>query len=177
MASMNIVPYHMSPYGKYLKSINNPLINKLIPSPFQVTPMLNSIFILANLLISPHRTCGTVVSRILVRDSTNYIKNNIKDTHNNRNSNRKRIKVRKALILLLPPQLSLEAAIIVVIPKSIRPTSDLKIIAIASASLSTIIVMMTTSAMHSMAIEYDLAAIEHDEQIVWVMRYRDKKNI
>lgn len=117
--------------------------------------MLNSIFILANLLICPHRTCGTVVSRILVRGSTNYIKNNIKDTHNNRNSNRKRkrIKVRKALILLLPPQLSLEAAIIVVIPKSIRPTSDLKATAIASASLSTIIVMMTTSAMHSIAIE------------------------
>lgn len=117
--------------------------------------MLNSIFILANLRICLHRTCGTVVSRILVRDSTNYIKNNIKDTHNNRNSNnnRKRIKVRKALILLLPPQLSLEAAIIVVIPKSIRPTSDLKIIAIVSASLTTIIVMMTISAMHSMAIE------------------------
>lgn len=127
------------------------------------THMLNLIFILANLLICPHRTCGIVVSRILVRGSINYIKNNIKDTHN-RNSNRIRV-LRIALVLLLPlPQLSLEAAIIAAtILKSIRPTSDLKIIAIVSASLNIVVIitvlmlvmvmMMMTSAMHSTAIE------------------------
>lgn len=123
-------------------------------------PTLNLIFILANLRTCPHRTCGTVVSRILVRGSINYIKNNIKDTHNNNsNSNNNQISIRIALVLLLPlRQLSLEAAIIVVILKSIRPTSDLKIVvAIVSASLIIthivhvfILIMMTMTMMMTM---------------------------
>lgn len=126
---------------------------------------LNLIFILANLPICPHRTCGTVVSRILVRGSTNYIKNNIKGTHSNNNNNHSHKITRIALILLLPQspllQHSLVAAIIVVILlKSIHPTSDLKIIifAIASASLMIEIVVvmsmtMMTSLMHLVTIE------------------------
>jgi hypothetical protein len=103
-----------------------------------VTPTLSLIFILANLRTCPHRTCGTVVSRILVRGSTNYIKNNIKDTNNNSNSNNQ-IVIRRTLVLPLS-----SAAIIVVILKSIRKISDLKTIPIASA---------LANAMHLRAIE------------------------
>lgn len=81
---------------------------------------LNLISILANLRICPHRTCGTVASRILVRDSINYIKNNIKDT--NRNNSNNQMQIIRILVLML------YSAVIVVILKSIRPISDLKII-------------------------------------------------
>ena len=60
------------------------------------------------------RTCGTVASRILVRDSTNYIKNNIKDINQ--------------IIRILLVMLLYLVAIIVIPLKNIHPISDLKII-------------------------------------------------
>ena len=77
---------------------------------------LNLISIHHSLRISAHRTRG-IVFQILVRDSTSFIKNNIKDT--------KTIRIVRQMLSL---------AAIVVILKSILKSSDLKTIPIAIAT-------------------------------------------
>ena len=78
---------------------------------------LNLIFIHHSLRISAHRTRG-IVFQILVRDSTSFIKNNIKDT--------KTIRIVRQMLSL---------AAIVVILKSILKSSDLKTTPIAIATM------------------------------------------